>query len=261
MRSLIWIPFVFLAGLLIGYSGPSVRYRNQKDELEKLRKAARTTGKREDLGGVIDFLRIGSNMQSASGTGRYARINSSTGLVDRVAGSETNSFITSPAATNSAAFDGRERRSLKEVIDEASELWKVRSDIARTSFVQANRLDEEKTAKFDVIVEAMNLRLESKVKEWAGYLSTNDITPEAGVHMVKDMSEIMVVTYDEMDRNMPSGWRESSGKEFDLGSFIDPSVATPMIELEPKLRNRRPFGPGGRSEWRGRRGDRSLDAR
>ncbi len=53
----------------------------------------------------------------------------------------------------------------------------------------------------------------------------------------------VVLTYDELDRSMPTGWRAVAGEDFNLMTFMDP---TTMHELRPLMRGGfRSGGPGG----------------
>jgi len=250
MKGWLWIPFVFVLGLLVGTLGPRLRLQRERDELERLRKAVSSEQRSGNLGNVVDFLRIGDGDGKAGngGTNRVARPSrwNPTGATSDTA--RAQGPVTNSTATGFGSSTGGPPVSLKERIDEAAELWRIRSDIARSSFVQAAALDPRTTAKFDVLVEAMNIRLRDKIDHWADYIATNDVTPETGVRVVKDLTEVMVVTYDEMDRSMPGNWREKAGPEFDLGGFIDPAVATPLLKVEPKFREQGGFRRNRRTQ-------------
>jgi hypothetical protein len=65
---------------------------------------------------------------------------------------------------------------------------------------------------------------------------------ELQVRMMNDLSGALVLTYDEMDRTLPPGWRESASDEFRLTDMVDPSVAAPMTNVTDKMRGARRWG-------------------
>ena len=119
---------------------------------------------------------------------------------------------------------------------------KERAERQRTNFIARAKLDESQATRFDVLVSSMNVRLGERLQEWNTYLS-NNVLPraEARARVMKDISAVMVLTYDEMDRNMPPGWRDEAGPEFSLPAFIDPEIARGMRPIVG-----RGFGGGGR---------------
>jgi len=128
-----------------------------------------------------------------------------------------------------------DERTLRERIDEASEAWRVRSEIARNNFVTRAELTPEEAAKFDTLVEAMNLRIQNCFQAFADAVQAGEpITPALGARMIHDLSEAVVLTYDEMDRELPS-WRQKAGG-LDLGDMLDPATAEPLLPIEDRLR-------------------------
>ena len=121
-------------------------------------------------------------------------------------------------------------------MDEAVELWRLRSELARDSFLTRTGMAEEDALRFDVLVEAMNLRIETSIADWATLLESDQVTaPEAAVRMMHDISGALALTYDEMDRSLPAAWRTDAGEAFQLFDFIDPRVATPLIGMEDRF--------------------------
>ncbi|OGV79146.1 MAG: hypothetical protein A2340_03415 [Lentisphaerae bacterium RIFOXYB12_FULL_60_10] len=236
MKAAFWIPFALLAGLVLGGLGPRQSMRRERDELERLRKAVRSERPaRTDFGNMVDFLRFPGTAgpaTAATGTVRVADQPDAsgvdvtpvaTGTTERVRGGRTN--------LNMVSFQER--------IEEASELWRIRSDMVRSGFLRSARLTPEQTVQFDVLVEAMNIRLKDRIAEWTEVLEqAESVSPETGVRMINDLSEVLVLTYDEMDRTLSPEWRQNAGTSFDLGSLIDPAVAMPLTKVEPKFRDR-----------------------
>jgi hypothetical protein len=132
-----------------------------------------------------------------------------------------------------------DRESLRERIKEAADLWRVRSDLARNSFIQNTKLTAEQAQRFATLTEAMNIRIGHEIDQFAAQVKEGGrLSPESGARLFNSLSGAFVLTYDEMDRSMPEGWRESSGKDFDLVDFVDPEVATPLIDIEDQIRDR-----------------------
>lgn len=121
-------------------------------------------------------------------------------------------------------------------IERAAELWAIRSDLARDAFLTNIRATEEQAGRFDVLVEAMNLRLEHAIEKWAGILREESMSGrEAGLRMMNEITDALVLTYDEMNRSMPNGWGNAAGVDFQLIDHIDPYVASPLAGLEGKF--------------------------
>jgi hypothetical protein len=140
--------------------------------------------------------------------------------------------------------EGSEGQTLQERIAWAADAWRLRADIARDTFLADAGLGREDSAQFDVLMHAMNLRVGDAVEAWVETVQTRDtVAPEDGVRLMHDVAGALVLTYDEMDRTLPSGWRSSAGSRFDLLTFVDPAVAMPLVGIEDKLeeagRNRR----------------------
>lgn len=134
-------------------------------------------------------------------------------------------------ATTTPSGDSFEARLLQ-----ASEIWALRSDLARDAFLTNLQASPEQTVRFDVLMEAMNLRIESTMKKWAAELAQESVPPnEAAVRMMGEIAQALVVTYDELDRAMPPDWRRQTGGQFELMDHIDPLVALPLAGLEHKL--------------------------
>lgn len=147
--------------------------------------------------------------------------------------------------------ENRPRISLAERLEEARAAWAVRVDIARNTFVARTGLRDEDLKRFDVVVAAMNLRLQAAFERLAQAVAAGEeVTPERALRIVHDLTGILTLTYDELDRQLPSTWRAAAGDDFDLTDFIDPSVAQPLVAVEPLLGNRPRFGPGRRRRER-----------
>ena len=149
--------------------------------------------------------------------------------------------VDSEAEVNDVAVVDKERprptpRTFEDNIDKAVELWRVRSDLARGAFLNQVEASEEETLRFDVVMEAMNVRLESTIQRWAEILGEETVPhQEAGIRMMNEITEALTITYDELDRNLAEGWKTNVNETFELTDFIDPSVALPLADVEDKL--------------------------
>lgn len=121
-------------------------------------------------------------------------------------------------------------------MERAKELWEVRSDLARNSFLQNVDANPQTAVRFDVLVEAMNIRIKDTVDQWVDRHREEElIRAEDGARLLHELTGAIVLTYDELDRSMPDTWREASGPEFKLFDFIDPGVAESLTEVEDRM--------------------------
>lgn len=253
MKGWAWIPVALLAGLVIGAWPQRSALRRARAQIVDLEKAMKERSAGADqFKSVSRFLRIpdGDKTPRRRMGPLRERPSAGSGPIATNAGSAASAGTNQPTRRAEFQFrlggDGKRtggRQTLEDRIDEASDLWRMRSDVARSTFIANAELDVAQVAQFDVLVAAMNMRLGDRIEHWAEQLRERDepLDPETGMRVINDLTEAMVVTYDEMDRTMPEGWRGESGSSVDLTDFIDPSVATPLIEVEDKIG----VGPSG----------------
>ena len=131
---------------------------------------------------------------------------------------------------------GRNGGGLDERIAWAADAWRMRAEVARGDFMVRAGLDGEATAQFDVLMQAMNIRIEHAVSAWADHVAAAGVVaPEDGARLLHEVTGALVLTYDEMDRTLPSGWRAAAGSGFDVVAFVDPAVAMPLAGIEAVL--------------------------
>ena len=250
MKSYILIPFVLLAGLVIGGIGPRSELTRVRQELEEARKLASEGGRRtaamsdvtnllgieraDSAGAEVKAAPHGKNPEAAAGE---AQAEPSEKPVTDAAGVE-------PAEQDEAGKEGesssedQQGRGFEQDLDRAIELWQTRVDIAKNTFVANTRIDDAQAMKFGTILDAMNIRIGTKIDQFAKEISQAEtVQPEAGIRLVNDITESMVTAYDEMDQAMPNGWRSSAGSRFSMTDFIDPEVARPLVSVEGKLQD------------------------
>ncbi len=260
MKPAMWIPVALLVGLVVGAWGPRSRLKQANSEVKRLEALLKSRGGANEaarLDGITRMLRIPEADDGHKETAETASKEDTAETLTEHDNGPAPTAVADAAAEDSVAeaASAREedeseprpgRRGMAERIDEAVELWQLRSDIARSTFISNAGLKPPEAAQFDVLVEAMNMRLRERLGTWAEQIKAEDLemTEENGVRMMNDLSDVMVLTYDEMNRTMPEDWRQKAGGEFSLTDMIDPSVATPLIDVEDKLerRPRRRFG-------------------
>ena len=122
---------------------------------------------------------------------------------------------------------------MQDQFETAANLWKVRVDLARNSFVSNVATNDEQAIQFDVSMAAMNLRLSNSIRTWVDQIKADkNLTPEKSILMINDLSSTLVWAYKDLDRTQPAGWREKAGAKFQVLDFINPEVARPLVEAE-----------------------------
>ena len=105
---------------------------------------------------------------------------------------------------------------------------------ARTNLLAKAELSEAEAVRFDVLMTSLNLRLKQQADRWREELESGALSrAEVRARAMNEISSAMVLTYDEMDRNLPAGWRDAAGPDFNLMTFVEPEV---WQELRPVMR-------------------------
>ncbi len=258
-----WVaPLALLAGLLIGSWGPRSDLRAARQELETARKRAdEHTRRRDDLGGLTRLIGIdeAGKKTGASAPPAPKPVTTASRPAGESPGPADPARKDAPILVKTgedAAVDASARppgagspgdpsdgRPLKDRIDDAIDLWKTRSDIARSGFVSNLELTADQAAQFDVAVAAMNLRIGGTLQNLAASLRTNgQFNAESAIGVANEVTGAMVLAYRDLDRSLPPDWRQKAGREFALTDFVDPNVARPLIGVEDKLQGAAPFG-------------------
>ncbi|MEI7881687.1 MAG: hypothetical protein WCI95_12515, partial [bacterium] len=147
-----------------------------------------------------------------------------------LASSESNSAALVPPIRPTSSTNAH---SMQDQIETAANLWKVRVDLARNSFVSNVATNDEQAIQFDVSMAAMNLRLSNSIRTWVDQIKADkNLTPEKSILMINDLSSTLVWAYKDLDRTQPAGWREKAGPKFQVLDFINPEVARPLVEAE-----------------------------
>jgi hypothetical protein len=246
-RILIAIVVSLIEGLLLGRIGPQAdlrRLQEQNDELQKELAKKSKPGAGATLSGMKNMFKVSQEDLDAGSKARRAResVAKTTNMVEAA----TPIVATQTLASASVATQHLDHASMSNQIEKIKKAWALRADIARSNFIARTKLDEKQTQDFDVLVEAMNLRLGASIDKWVATIKQKgQMTPELGVRMMTDLGGDMVTTYDELDRKLPGDWRQNAGQNFEMVNFVDPEVLTPLQELDG-IANASPRGPGQR---------------
>lgn len=233
---------VFLfAGYLLGGWKPGAELKRTQDELETIRKELKDRAKRgrSPIQGVTRMLEIPDadykakpNKQKQDEEGEGVEVEgAASNQVAKAKGDRPRPFR--PFRRRGEKDDGK---TFEERIELAVDAWSLRSELAKEAFVEKSEFNDEESLQFNTLMSAMNLRIEGAITEWADRIENDGIQgEEIGIRIMSDITAAMALTYDEMDRTLPEGWRENSGDSFKLSSQIDPRVALPLAGVEDKL--------------------------
>lgn len=254
MKPYIFLPFVLLAGLVIGGVGPRSELAELRAELEQMKKLVPGGGgagagisevssllgiNRADSGARsrADSRKRSQDKPASEADGEGAEVQGSdkeNSAPGEVSAKPAESAVTEELADDAEGADRGEK--FADNLDRAIELWQTRVDIAKSTFIANARLNDAQAVQLETMLAAMNIRIGTTIDKFAGEMKeAESVQPEAGIRLLNDITESMVVTYDEMDKTMPKGWRRRSGASFSLTDFIDPEVARPMVGLEGKF--------------------------
>lgn len=230
MKNWYLIPLAAVAGLVAGAWGP-------RADLEALRemqseKAVKVeSNAKSGFGAIASLVNIPEQARRVRMEPRSDstnRVESVTNRVHFAAG--TNGF---DHASRRAVW--RDRKDLKNRIEDAKELWRTRSELARTQWKAKLDVSGDRERRFDEMVDAMNADLRDVMAEFASIVAERkDVTPELGVKMMSAVSRTLAEGYDALGECVEGDAREEVAK-IPLHEFIDPSVIEPMIQVQDYL--------------------------
>jgi hypothetical protein len=241
MKTAVYILMALLVGMVLGSLPIKGDLRGARSEIEELKKklASRNTGS-DSLTGINSILRIPAKTAPAQqrNAGRaHSRTHIATSSDTDTESVETTGSLS--VATAPESTSGPSATNLNQMLETASAVWKTRTDLARDSFVANVAATPDQVATFDVVMAAMNIRLSNSIRTWVDFAQQEkDITPETGIKIMNDLSSSLVLTYNDLDRTMPGGWRTNAGPKFQVFDFINPDVAKPLTEVEGLFKGR-----------------------
>ena len=232
-NAFVLLPLAFVIGGIVGYYGPAEELRARESQVKEqaVRKA-----KKGSRGGFASFASMVNIPESASRAGasheRKEAVPTSDPDAADIKESETNRADRASAPRKRRRTDPEDLRAR---IDEAADLWRTRSEIARASAVEKLRLDAAGENAFNAALKAMNDKLRDSIQIVADEIAASEeMTPELGVRMMGDLSASLAEAYDAVAACADEGVRNEVSR-LNLVDFIDPSVAEPMIAVQGKL--------------------------
>lgn len=121
--------------------------------------------------------------------------------------------------------------------------WARRAAVSRSNFIERAELKEDEVARFDVVVASMNIRLGNVLDPLIADLQAGlPVTPEDRARLVNEISEVVVLTYDELVRGLPEAQvSQVSSNPLNVVQFADPRYLPFLRGFSP----RRSWGGGG----------------
>jgi hypothetical protein len=224
----LWLPFAFVVGGLVGAWGPSEELRAFKSRSEKNEQSAKKVQGFDAFSKMMNIPDVAKRRRSSGSRAAGAGVKEKAPQrADGSSGAETARTEPAPRRLNP--------EDLRARIEEASELWRTRSELVLANAVKKLGFDAAGEARFEEILVQMNDAIRSSVQAIADALAAEEeMTPELGVRLMGDLSATMAETYDLIG--------ECAGKELrgevsrlNLADFVDPSVAEPLIGVQHKL--------------------------
>ena len=262
------LPFALLLGLVLGGWAPRSEVRSKDTELAALRKQlAQRASRAGPIGNVTELLGIEETAPdgeqepprrprrrrrrpapatAAASTSAAAVADlptngppASTGLTLRAEAEPSPERPDTAARTGESPeepVDGEPEERFTQSIERAAAAWELRVDVARSTFVANAALSEGEVTRFDTAVAAMNIRIGQSIADFAEAVEDAEyVQPEAGFRLANEVTDSIVLTYDELDGSLPDDWRRRAGEKFSMADFIDPLVAMPLAGVQERL--------------------------
>ena len=232
---IVWLPLVFIAGGLVGYYGPAeeLRSRDVREQEEKTKaKPKNAFGSFTELVNIPDVAK------------RPRRVKDTEPATNKndVAGRVEDAPLPGESASGrvgDAPLPEKRKRvapeDLRARIDEASELWRTRIEIARASAIEKLGLDDKSAESFNDALEDMNAKLRESIQIVADRVASAEaMTPELGIRLMGDIATSLAEAYDAIGTCVDEDHRGEVSR-LQLTDFIDPSVGEPLIAVQDKL--------------------------
>ncbi len=234
MRAWLLLPVAMMLGWGLGSWIPKSELRIARAELADARAALKGRGPSAPrLTGVTQMLGIEAATEAAPAATPSQTPTSPAPDLD----ADPESAASAPEPTSPpSATEPEPAPSMARNIEQAIELWDARVGIARATFVANAALTQEEADHFDLLVDAMNLRIATAIEQFADLAQGGAPVGEAeGIRLARDLTGALAITYDQMDAGMPERWQQDAGEGFSLTAFVDPAVALPLTEVEGQL--------------------------
>ena len=243
MKTLLWLPAVFIAGIVIGAWGPREEIRSLREKPQEA-----VVKRRNAVDGFQTFAQLANIPEEAKRPHRRKPsdkplFRSATNNPPAKAANQAKGKEPQPSETNKEAVAKTppprpERLSpedLRARIEEAQDLWRTRVELAVTQWKEKLSIEGAASEQFDAAIDSMNEQLYDTMQAMAQTLSQQErMTPELGLRMMGDATTILAETYEKIGACVPPE-RRAEVSEMQVFDFIDPGVAEPLISVQGKL--------------------------
>jgi len=239
------IPLAAIAGLIAGSWGP----RADLDELKELQETAKEKKAAHHRSGGFGAIADLANVPARASRPRRVKVEGEKvqspkskvqGQGERPTAESTNTVEQAVVSNSVVKVETQKRvapEDLRARIDEAAELWRTRSELAKTQWKTKLGLEGDGAEQFDETLAAMNDALRETMVEAAEEIAqAGKLTPELGTKLISAMTASMSETYEALGNTVGEGKREEVS-EMKLHDFIDPSVIEPLASVQGLLEN------------------------
>ena len=244
MKTVFFMPFILLLGLVIGGWAPKEELRAVRKEINALNAKFADQDKTQRFDTITRIAQIPDRATLTKqrmaplqpGTSSSVKAIQTNDVAARLSVSVASASNTA-AKTSEQPKEPTKPEDLRARIDEAKELWMTRVEIARAQWLQRLKLSQDDTAKFDDAINAMNENLFAAMQNLADVVTSESaLTPETGARAFNEMTSALVQTYDEINAVIPPEM-QSEAEKIELTDFIDPAIAEPLVAVQDKLGN------------------------
>ena len=232
---IVWLPLVFIAGGLVGYYGPAeeLRSRDVREKEEKTKAKPKNA-----FGSFTELVNIPEVAKRPRRVKETEPATNTTAVAGRL-GEAPLPGESAGGRVGDAPLPEKRRRvapeDLRARIDEASELWRTRIEIARASAIDKLGLDDKGAESFNDAIEDMNAKLRESIQIVADRVASSEsLTQELGVRLMGDIATSLAEAYDAIGTCVDEDHRGEVSR-LELTNFIDPSVGEPLIAVQDKL--------------------------
>ena len=232
---IVWLPLVFIAGGLVGYYGPAeeLRSRDVREQEEKTKAKPKNA-----FGSFTELVNIPEVAKRPRRVKDTEPSTNATAVAGRVEDAPLPGESASGRVGDAPLPEKRKRvapEDLRARIDEASELWRTRIEVARASAIEKLGLDDKGAESFNDAIEDMNAKLRESMQIVADRVASAEaMTPELGIPLMGDISTSLAEAYDSIGTCVDEEHRGEVSR-LQLTDFIDPSVGEPLIAVQDKL--------------------------
>lgn len=245
MKYLIFIPFAILLGLAAGSWAPQRELRALRREVGNLKKELKSPRKGGKLAALNNIITIpkkktgrkpgqlkpnGRQLEQAADAGEKSR-----GVSNLTATAASTNGSAHKRTAHQRTLPNPRSENFETDLEEAKELWQTRVEIARSQWLAKLNLNRDEEQLFDEAIANMNDELYLTMEIVAeGLRHNSEMTTEAGLRVVNQVSETLVRTYDNI-REVVSVEKQGELENMEMQNFIDPAAFDPLVDVRDKL--------------------------